>query len=95
MRVRPKFRGVWKNLGMALGYLRVDRDQPFLLPPDVREWLDEGHLVWLVLDVVERIDTSALHAGRRLGAERAREVNPHARVAPASLSRGGRWPPIG
>lgn len=57
---------------MALGYRSVDRDQLFLLSPDVREWLLEGHLAWLVLDVVERIDTSRLHerhvndgAGRR------------------------------
>lgn len=46
---------------MAFGYRRVDRDQLFLLPPDVRSWLPEGHLVWFLLDVVERIDTSALH----------------------------------
>lgn len=47
---------------MAFGYRPVDRDQFFLLPPDMREWLPEGHLVWFVLDVVERIDTSGLHA---------------------------------
>ncbi|WP_116999884.1 transposase [Desertimonas flava] len=46
---------------MAFGYRRVDRDQLFLLPPDVREWLPEDHLVWLIVDVVERIDTSRLH----------------------------------
>jgi transposase len=47
---------------MALGYLPVDRDQQFLLPPDMREWLPEGHLAWFVLDVVDRVDTSVLHA---------------------------------
>jgi transposase len=46
---------------MAFSYLPVDRAQPFLLPPDVREWLPEGHLVWFVLEVVERVDTRALH----------------------------------
>lgn len=46
---------------MAFGYRRVDRDQQFLLPPDVRSWLPAGHLVWFLLDVIERIDTSALH----------------------------------
>jgi hypothetical protein len=31
---------------MSYGYnfLRGDRDQPFLLAPDVRDWLPEGHL---------------------------------------------------
>jgi transposase len=46
---------------MAFSYLPVDRDQAFLLPPDMRDWLPPGHLVWFVLDVVERVDTSALH----------------------------------
>jgi len=52
---------VWDHLGMAFTYRPVVRDQQFLLPPDMREWLPAGHLVWLVLDVVERIDTSGLH----------------------------------
>lgn len=47
---------------MAFDYLSVDRDQQFLLPPSMREWLPEGHLVWFVLDVVARVDTSRLHA---------------------------------
>lgn len=47
---------------MALSYLPVDRDQQFLLPPSMRDWLPEDHLAWFVLDVVERLDTSGLHA---------------------------------
>jgi transposase len=47
---------------MARSYLPVDRDQQFLLPPSMREWLSEGHLVWFVIEVVERVDTSVLHA---------------------------------
>ena len=35
---------------MAKGYRPVRRDQPFLLPPDMREWLAEAHPVWLVID---------------------------------------------
>lgn len=49
-------------LCMALSYIPVDRDQQFLLPPDLRDWLPPGHLAWLVLEVVERVDTSPLHA---------------------------------
>src|ERR1700685_4038178 len=33
---------------MAKGYRPVDRDQPFLLPPDMREWLPAGSSGWLV-----------------------------------------------
>jgi hypothetical protein len=39
---------------MAYNFLRGDRDQPFLLPPDLRDWLPEGHLAWCILDVVGR-----------------------------------------
>lgn len=46
---------------MAYSYVPVDRDQPFLLPPDMREWLPASHLVWFVIDVVARVDTSVLH----------------------------------
>jgi len=53
---------------MAKGYRPVDRDQGFLFPPDMREWLPADHPVWLVIRVVEEhLDTSAFHAGRRTG----------------------------
>src|SRR5215469_13145558 len=53
---------------MAKWYRPVDRDQPFLLPPDMREWLPADHPVWLVITVVAgHLDTSAFHAGRRTG----------------------------
>jgi len=50
---------------MAYGYVSVDRSNQFLLPPDVRDWLPPSHLAWFVIDVVERLDTSALHARHR------------------------------
>jgi transposase len=53
---------------MAKGYRPVDRDQPFLLPPDMRDWLPADHPVWLVIGVVGgHLDTSAFHAARRTG----------------------------
>ena len=53
---------------MAKGYRPVRRDQPFLLPPDMREWLADDHPVWLVIRAVgEHLDTSAFHAARRTG----------------------------
>jgi transposase len=44
---------------MAKGYRPVLRDQPFLLPVDMRDWLPPDHLVWFVLEVIEQVDTSA------------------------------------
>ncbi len=53
---------------MAKRYRPVLRDQPFLLPPDMREWLPADHQVWLVIGAVEdHLDTSAFHAARRTG----------------------------
>jgi transposase len=52
---------------MARSYRPVVRDQEFLLPPNMADWLPERHLVWFVLDVVSQLDTSAFHDGRRTG----------------------------
>src|SRR6266567_5928288 len=41
---------------MAYNFLGCDRDQPFLLPPDLRDWLPAGHLAWFILDVVDQLD---------------------------------------
>lgn len=56
---------------MAIFYRPVVRDQVFLLPPDVRDWLPDDHLVWTLIEMVGRLDTSAFHAGRSRGAGRA------------------------
>jgi transposase len=46
---------------MARSYLPYTLDQRLLLPPDMREWLPEGHLALLVLDVVSVLDLGAIH----------------------------------
>src|SRR5258706_11927237 len=62
---------------MAKGYRPVARDQQFLLPPDMREWLPADHPVWLVISAVaDHLDTSAFHAARRLGGAGAGGVDP-------------------
>lgn len=45
---------------MAYDYLRADREQLFLMPVYMREWLEEGHLALFCIDVVARLDTRAL-----------------------------------
>jgi transposase len=50
------------DLIMAKGFRPVVRDQPFLLPPDMREWLPAGHLAWFVIDAVGALDLSRLGA---------------------------------
>jgi transposase len=48
-------------------YLSVNRDQPMMLPEDMRLWIDKDHLVWFVIDVVGGLDASALQALGRPG----------------------------
>ena len=61
---------------MAKGYRRVDRDQAFLLPPSMTDWLPGDHLVWFVIAAVDRIDTTAFHAKARLGGTGRRGYDP-------------------
>jgi transposase len=59
---------VWDDWRVAKRYRPVRRDQPFLFPPDMRDWLPPEHPVWLVITAVEdHMDTSAFHAGRKTG----------------------------
>jgi hypothetical protein len=57
-------------LGMGARFIGGDREQVFLMPPSVRDWVPEGHLVWTVLDAVAELDLSAIYAG--LSRRRAR-----------------------
>jgi transposase len=61
---------------MAKSYIPVVRDQPFLLPPDMGEWLPGEHLAWFVIDAVAALDTSAFHARRQLGGVGRRGYDP-------------------
>jgi len=55
-----------------MNFLECDREQAFLMPPDPRDWLPEGHLAWFVLASVEQMDLSVfLAAYRRDGWGRA------------------------
>src|SRR5918912_3855728 len=53
------------NSGMPRNFIACDREQVFLMPPSVREWVPEGHLVWTVLDAVGGLDLSAFYAAYR------------------------------
>ena len=61
---------------MAKSYRPVLRDQPMLLPVDLREWLPQDHLVWFVLETVEALDISALERTRRRGGAGAAGYDP-------------------
>jgi transposase len=49
------------SAGATRVYVWPARDQLFLMPVSMRDWLEEGHLALFVLEVVGESDTSCLH----------------------------------
>ena len=47
---------------MAKGYRDYLPEQDLLLPPSLRDWLPENHLVYFVSDVVDQLDLTPIHA---------------------------------
>ncbi len=50
---------------MPQNFLAADRDQPMLLPPDLRDWLSEDHLAWFVIEAIDELDLEAFYASYR------------------------------
>ena len=50
---------------MGARFIGGDREQVFLMPPSVRDWVPEDHLVWTVLGAVGELDLSAFYADYR------------------------------
>jgi transposase len=50
---------------MAQNFLACDRERELLLPPNLREWLPEGHLAWFVIDAVAAMDLGPFYAAYR------------------------------
>src|SRR4051812_3142234 len=51
---------------MGQRFIACDREQSFLMPPDVREWLPARHLAWFVIDAVEEMDLDGFYAAYRV-----------------------------
>ena len=43
---------------MAYNLIECNREQMYLMPASVQDWLSEGHLAWFMLDAVEAMDLS-------------------------------------
>ena len=50
---------------MAQRFIAADREQTFLMPPSLREWLPAGHLAWFVIDAVEEMDLATFYGAYR------------------------------
>jgi len=46
---------------MTLRLVNVNRDSPMLLPPDLRDWVPQRHIVHLILDAVHRLPQQRFH----------------------------------
>src|SRR3954468_421618 len=51
---------------MGQRFVVCDREQSFLMPPDVREWLPENHLAWFVIDAVGEMNLDAFYSAYRV-----------------------------
>jgi transposase len=50
---------------MGQNFIAGDRDQAFLMPPDLRDWVEPGHLAWFVIDAVAELDLGAFYGRYR------------------------------
>ena len=50
---------------MTQRFLPCERDQQYLMPASLRNWLPEDHLAWFVLDAVSQLDLTAFYARYR------------------------------
>jgi len=50
---------------MSAKFVNVDRDTPYILPPDMREWVPKDHLVHFILDAVDQLDLRTAQVNER------------------------------
>jgi transposase len=74
-------RGVYDYFGMAQNFIGCDRNQSFLMPPDLRDWLPEGHLAWFVLDAVAGMNLAEFYGAYRADGVGRRAYDPAMLVA--------------
>jgi transposase len=66
---------------MGQRFVACDREQSFLMAPDVREWLPANHLAWFVIDAVGEMDLEPFYAGYRVDGRSRPPYDPAMMVA--------------
>src|SRR3954470_362729 len=66
---------------MGQRFVACDREQSFLMPPDVREWLPPRHLAWFVIDAVAEMDLDAFYGAYRVDGRSRPRYDPAMMVA--------------
>lgn len=69
--------------GYAMGYnfIEYNREQQYLMPPSLKEWVPEGDLAWFVLDAVRQMDLSEFYRRYRADGSGAVAFDPELMVA--------------
>lgn len=57
---------MWQNRGMT-SYVPFDRDQAFLLPPDLKDWLPADDIAHFIVAAVERVRLGAFRSNPQAG----------------------------
>src|ERR687884_301823 len=66
---------------MGQRFVACDREQSFLMPPDVREWLPPRHLAWFVIDAVAEMNLDSFYAAYRVAGRSRPPYDPAMMVA--------------
>ncbi|MBV9338689.1 MAG: transposase, partial [Solirubrobacterales bacterium] len=66
---------------MPQNFIESRREQGFLLPPDVRDWLPADHLAWFVIDAVAGMDLAAFYGAYRDNGQGRAAYEPSVMVA--------------
>lgn len=62
-------------------FIRPNRDQLFLMPPALQDWLPADDLVYFLLDAVDQFDLAPFHAAYRADGVGQAAFQPHMMVA--------------
>jgi len=47
---------------MEKKFKECNREQMYLLPPSLQDWLPEDHLAYFIIDLMDHLDLSAIYA---------------------------------
>jgi transposase len=66
---------------MAQNFISCNREQAFLMPPSLREWLPEDHLAWFVIEAVDEMELREFYAEYRADGHGRAAYEPSVMVA--------------
>ena len=66
---------------MPQNFIESDREQSFLLPLSLRDWLPADHLAWFVIAAVDQMDLAPFYAAYRADGHGRAAYDPAVMVA--------------